>query len=125
MNQTQFDLIFDGTPLENVSIFLKNNGTPYLLSTGNIQLKGVKKSVRIKRDQYAVPYIQAETEEDAWFGLGYTQGLDRSFQLEYYKIVLNTKIFAFFNFLTRLYSRFCLVRLIFYLEDLLCLRKLM
>lgn len=39
-NQTDFAALFDGTDLEDVSIFLKNNGTPYeLTNAGSIKLK--------------------------------------------------------------------------------------
>ena len=36
----------------------------------------------IRRDGYGIPYIEAEEEEDAWYGLGFCQGQDRGFQLE-------------------------------------------
>lgn len=36
----------------------------------------------IRRDKYGVPYIEAETDDDAWYGLGFCQGQDRSFRLE-------------------------------------------
>jgi penicillin amidase len=36
----------------------------------------------IRRDAHSIPYIEAENDEDAWFGLGFCQGQDRAFQLE-------------------------------------------
>jgi penicillin amidase len=38
--------------------------------------------VRIDRDDWGIPHIQAENEPDAWFGLGFCHGQDRAFQLE-------------------------------------------
>lgn len=50
--------------------------------SGAIELSGLSRSVRIRRDAYAIPYIEAESEIDAWFALGFCQGQDRAFQLE-------------------------------------------
>ena len=49
---------------------------------GTIAVDGVHETVRIRRDTYGVPYINAENAADAWFGLGFCQGQDRSWQLE-------------------------------------------
>jgi penicillin amidase len=49
---------------------------------GTIAVDGVHETVRIRRDAYGVPYINAENAADAWFGLGFCQGQDRSWQLE-------------------------------------------
>jgi penicillin amidase len=38
-------------------------------------------SLTIRRDQWGIPHIDAANDEDAWFGLGFCQGQDRSFQL--------------------------------------------
>lgn len=37
--------------------------------------------VAIRRDEWGVPYIMADREEDAFFGLGYAQGEDRLLQI--------------------------------------------
>jgi penicillin amidase len=49
---------------------------------GRLAVPGLAAPLRIARDAWGVPSIQAETEEDAWFGLGFCQGQDRAFQLE-------------------------------------------
>ncbi len=36
----------------------------------------------ICRDKYGVAYINADSDRDAWFGLGFCHGQDRAFQLE-------------------------------------------
>lgn len=43
---------------------------------------GVGESVTVRRDGFGVPHIAAESDEDAWFGLGFCQGQDRAFQIE-------------------------------------------
>ena len=53
--------------------------------SGSIRLKrgrGLETAVTIDRDQYGIPHIRAETDADAWFGLGFAQGQDRAFQIE-------------------------------------------
>src|SRR5262245_17644742 len=52
------------------------------ITTGSIELAGLSRPVRIRRDAYGIPYIEAESELDGWFGLGFCQGQDRTFQLE-------------------------------------------
>ena len=65
--------------------------------TGQKTVGGITKPVQIQRDHYAVPYIVAETEDDAWFGLGFAQGQDRAFQLEYYKRQANGALAEIFG----------------------------
>ena len=49
---------------------------------GEIAVPGVAGPVTIGRDRYGIPYIQAGSDPDAWFGVGFCQGQDRAFQLE-------------------------------------------
>ena len=41
--------------------------------------------VTISRDEFGVPSITGETEDDAWFGVGYAVAQDRLFQLELFR----------------------------------------
>ena len=41
-----------------------------------------ERQLRLRRDQHGVAYVTAETEHDAWFGLGFCHAQDRSAQLE-------------------------------------------
>jgi penicillin G amidase len=43
---------------------------------------GATGEVVIRRDQWGVPHVDAQSEADAWFGLGFCHGQDRAFQLE-------------------------------------------
>ncbi|HLF70743.1 MAG TPA: penicillin acylase family protein, partial [Dehalococcoidia bacterium] len=52
------------------------------LTDGLIYLEGLRRPLSIRRDRFGIAYIDAETDEDAWFGLGFCQAQDRAFQLE-------------------------------------------
>jgi penicillin G amidase len=49
---------------------------------GTLMLPGLNTPVTIRRDSYGIPYIEAQDDHDAWFGLGFCQAQDRAFQLE-------------------------------------------
>ena len=53
---------------------------PY--SKGHLKIPGLQRPVTIRRDRSGIPYIEAETERDAHFAVGFVQGQDRAFQLE-------------------------------------------
>lgn len=52
------------------------------ITTGTLEVSGVKQPVLIRRDGYGIPYIEAQEGGDAWYGLGFCHGQDRAFQLE-------------------------------------------
>ena len=43
----------------------------------------VKRSVSIRRDDWGIPHVFAENDEDLFFGFGYATAQDRLFQLDY------------------------------------------
>lgn len=47
-----------------------------------IQLAGLKSEVEVLYDDYAIPHIYAQNEEDLWYALGYVHAQDRLFQME-------------------------------------------
>ncbi len=49
---------------------------------GRLGVPGLSAPLTITRDKAGVPYIKAESDEDAWFGLGFCHGQDRAGQLE-------------------------------------------
>lgn len=49
---------------------------------GVIEVSGAIGEIIIYRDQWGVPHVDAQSEADAWFGLGFCHGQDRAFQLE-------------------------------------------
>lgn len=44
---------------------------------------GLDELVVIGRDEHGIPHVEARTERDAWFGLGFAAAEDRLWQLEY------------------------------------------
>src|SRR5262245_17298763 len=52
------------------------------ISHGTLTVPALRRPVRIDRDQWGIPHIAAENEPDAWYGLGFCHGQDRTFQLE-------------------------------------------
>ncbi|HEY3430133.1 MAG TPA: penicillin acylase family protein, partial [Cyclobacteriaceae bacterium] len=63
------------------------SGYFYLQSTapeysGNVTLEGLKAEVEVLYDNYGVPHIYAQNEEDAYHALGYVHAQDRLFQME-------------------------------------------
>lgn len=52
------------------------------ITSGTLGLRGVQRRVTIRRDGYGIPHIDAETDLDATYALGFCQGQDRSFQIE-------------------------------------------
>ena len=59
----------------------------YLLTTkptysGTLKLDGLKAEVEVLYDDFGVPHIYAQHEEDAYYALGYVHAQDRLFQME-------------------------------------------
>ncbi|CAN5147141.1 penicillin acylase family protein [soil metagenome] len=52
------------------------------VAAGELTVTGLQHPVTIRRDSFGVPHIDAETDNDAAFALGFVQGQDRGFQLE-------------------------------------------
>ena len=52
------------------------------ITGGVLTVSGIERPVVIHRDRYGIPYIQAKSDEDAWYGLGFCQAQDRAFALE-------------------------------------------
>ncbi|UAA39453.1 penicillin acylase family protein [Paraneptunicella aestuarii] len=50
---------------------------------GTIYLKGLGAPVQIVRDEHAIPHISAESDNDAFFALGYLHAQDRLWQMNY------------------------------------------
>ncbi len=53
-------------------------------TTGEVRVRGVTAPVTVRRDRWGVPHVDAASDADAWFGLGFCHGQDRGGQLETY-----------------------------------------
>jgi penicillin amidase len=60
-------------------IYLQTTKPDY---SGEITLQGLKEPVEVLYDDYGVPHIYAQNEEDAYYALGYVHAQDRLFQME-------------------------------------------
>lgn len=49
---------------------------------GELTLKGLNKDVEVYFDDYGIPHIYAQNEEDAYYALGYVHAQERLFQME-------------------------------------------
>ncbi len=45
---------------------------------GLLDVPGINEPLTIRRDGWGVPHIDAATETDAWYGLGFCHGQDRA-----------------------------------------------
>lgn len=50
--------------------------------SGEVKLSGLQQPAEVFFDTYGVPHIYAQSEEDAYFALGYVHAQDRLFQME-------------------------------------------
>jgi penicillin G amidase len=51
-------------------------------TSGVLRIDKLNGPVTIRRDKVGIPHIEATTDHDAWFALGFCQAQDRAFQLE-------------------------------------------
>lgn len=47
-----------------------------------LQIKGIKDRITIRRDERGIPYIEAQNDEDLYFGQGYATAADRLSQMD-------------------------------------------
>jgi penicillin amidase len=52
-------------------------------STEGVRRSAVEREVRIERDEWGIPHIYAEGDDDLFFGFGYAMAEDRLFQMDY------------------------------------------
>src|SRR4051794_37454066 len=52
-------------------------------SEGTAHVRGLGGTVRIGRDQWGIPHVEAGNDADLFFGFGYVTAQDRLFQLDY------------------------------------------
>lgn len=50
-----------------------------------VRLPGLKKAVRVRRDERGIPYVEAEDELDLYFAQGYVTASDRLFQMDLFR----------------------------------------
>ncbi len=59
---------------------------------GAIELEGLAGRVRVRRDRWGVPHVEADEREDLYYGLGFCHGQDRLWQLDFYRRVVRGRV---------------------------------
>ena len=66
----------------NRTLFRLLLGSRLPVTTGTLEVAGATGPITLRRDRYGIPMIEAESELDAFLGLGFCQGQDRAVQIE-------------------------------------------
>jgi penicillin amidase len=56
-------------------------------TSGTVSVSGIGNEVKIYRDEYGVPHIEARSEHDSFFAVGFTHAQDRLWQMELFRRV--------------------------------------
>jgi penicillin amidase len=64
------------------SVFRALLGARLPITNTTLKVAGITRPVTIRRDAFGIPYVEAENDDDGWYGFGFAQGQDRAFQLE-------------------------------------------
>ncbi len=76
------------------SLFVKSRLPQY---SGSLDLRGLKASVNVTRDQWGIPHIEAENEEDLQRALGFVMAGDRLFQMDLLRRIVNGQLSEIFG----------------------------
>ncbi|HEY3492487.1 MAG TPA: penicillin acylase family protein, partial [Solirubrobacterales bacterium] len=59
---------------------------------GTIEVPELRGRVRVRRDRWGVPHVEADDREDLFFAQGYCHGQDRLWQMSFYRRVAEGRI---------------------------------
>ncbi|HYJ22438.1 MAG TPA: penicillin acylase family protein, partial [Solirubrobacterales bacterium] len=59
---------------------------------GSIELAGLEGRVRVRRDRWGVPHIEADAQRDLYFAQGFVHAQDRLWQMDFYRRAVEGKI---------------------------------
>jgi penicillin G amidase len=65
---------------------------PLPRQNGTIELDGLAGRVRVRRDRWGVPHIEADDREDLYFAQGFCHGQDRLWQMDFYRRVVRGRV---------------------------------
>ncbi|MDX2031753.1 MAG: penicillin acylase family protein [Blastocatellia bacterium] len=75
------------------AIDLRAQGRGVLAQTsGTIEAKGLRKRVRVLRDEWGIPHIYAETQDDLFFAQGFVAAQDRLWQMDLWRRIGEGKL---------------------------------
>jgi penicillin amidase len=61
---------------------------PLPKTKGTVEIEGLRGRVRVRRDRWGVPHVEAEHGDDLYFAQGYCHGQDRLWQMDFYRRVV-------------------------------------
>jgi len=59
---------------------------------GTIEVPELRGTVRVRRDRWGVPHLEASEREDLFFAQGYCHGQDRLWQMDFYRRVVEGRV---------------------------------
>jgi penicillin amidase len=59
---------------------------------GTIEVPGLEGRVRVRRDRWGVPHIEAERDHDLYFAQGFAHGQDRLWQMDFYRRAVEGRV---------------------------------
>jgi len=62
---------------------------------GTIEVEGLHGPVRVRRDRWGVPHIDADDRRDLYFAQGFCHGQDRLWQMDFYRRVVEGRVSEF------------------------------
>ncbi|MDA0245501.1 MAG: penicillin acylase family protein [Chloroflexi bacterium] len=70
----------------SAALYVRNLITaPFPQTEGTIELTGLEGEVIIKRDEFGIPHIYAQSEADLYFAQGFVHAQDRFWQMEFWR----------------------------------------
>jgi penicillin amidase len=61
---------------------------------GTVELDGLEGRVRVRRDRWGVPHVEADAKRDLYFAQGFVHAQDRLWQMDFYRRAVEGKISA-------------------------------
>jgi len=74
--------------------------------SGTQRLSGLRDSVNVRYDRYAVPHIRAKSEQDLYFAAGYVAASERMWQMEFNRLVVQGRLAEFLGAEALEYDKF-------------------
>ena len=68
---------------------------PLPKQSGTIELEGLAAPVRVRRDRWGVPHVEAAGHDDLFFAQGFCHGQDRLWQMDFYRRVVRGRLSEF------------------------------
>jgi penicillin amidase len=65
---------------------------PLPKTSGTIEVEGLAGPVRVRRDRWGVPHIEASSRDDLWFAQGFCHGQERLWQMDFYRRVVRGRV---------------------------------